>query len=88
MGSCLSCSGLSPNIRKLAIEIFQEMDTDGSKSIDVNETLKFWHDNFAKINTRAMFDAVDKDKNGKIDLKEWVSFWSEVRKSGHSEEDI
>ena len=81
-------SGLSPELRKLAISIFQEMDTDGNKCIDVNETLKFWHDNYAKINTRAMFEAVDMDKNDKIDLKEWVLFWTKVKKSGHSEEDI
>ena len=64
------------------------MDTDGNNCIDVNETLRFWHDNYAKINTRAMFEAVDMDKNGKIDLKEWISFWAKVKKSGHSEEDI
>ncbi|OMJ86063.1 hypothetical protein SteCoe_12499 [Stentor coeruleus] len=88
MGSCIPKQGLSPDIKKLAVDIFKEMDTDRNKCIDVNETLKFWHDNYAKINTRAMFDAVDMDKNQKIDEKEWIAFWARVKKSGHSEEDI
>lgn len=88
MGACLPMNGLSPELKKLAIEIFSEMDTDGNKCIDINETLKFWHDNYAKINTRAMFEAVDLDKNDKIDLDEWVKFWVKVKKSGHTEEDI
>jgi Ca2+-binding EF-hand superfamily protein len=88
MGSCVPSRGLSPEAKALAVQIFNEMDTDGNKCIDVNETLKFWHQNFAKINTKAMFEAVDMDKNQKIDLKEWIHFWTRVKKSGHSEEDI
>ena len=88
MGGCIPNSSLTPEVKQLAIDIFKEIDTDGNKTIDVNETLKFWHDNFAKVNTRAMFNAVDLDKNGKIDLEEWVSFWIAVKKSGHSDEDI
>lgn len=88
MGGCLPVSRLSPELKTLAVSIFQEMDTDGNKCIDLNETLKFWHDNYAKINARAMFEAVDLDKNDKIDLKEWIMFWTKVKRSGHSEEDI
>ena len=88
MGSCIPNSGLSQKAKKLAIDVFNEMDTDGNKCIDISETLKFWKDNFAKINTQAMFGAVDEDKNQKIDIKEWVSFWVKVKKSGHNEEDI
>lgn len=81
-------NGLSPSVKKLAVEIFQEMDTDGNKCIDMNETLKFWGNHFAKISSQAMFNAVDIDRNQKIDLKEWIKFWEKVKKSGHSEEDI
>lgn len=81
-------SGLTPEIKALAVEVFKGIDTDGNNSIDVKETLKYWRDNFAKINTRAMFEAVDMDKNEKIDLDEWISFWIRVKKSGHSEDDI
>ncbi|OMJ94046.1 hypothetical protein SteCoe_2816 [Stentor coeruleus] len=88
MGSCISEQGLSSKTKKLAIEIFREIDTDGNKCIDINETIKFWHDNFAKVNSRAIFEAVDIDKNDKIDEKEWISFWTRVKKSGHLEEDI
>lgn len=88
MGSCVTKQGLSPRVKKLVVDIFREIDTDGSKCIDMHETLKFWHDNFAKINTRAIFEAVDIDKNEKIDEKEWIAFWTKVKKSGHSDEDI
>ena len=88
MGTCLPKPGLSPELKKLTTEIFKEIDSDGNDCIDVHETLKFWHNNFAKVNTRAMFEAVDMDKNDKIDLKEWIEFWVRVKKSGHSEDDI
>jgi Ca2+-binding EF-hand superfamily protein len=88
MGSCVPKSSLSPEIKKLAVDVFKEMDTDGNKCIDINETLKFWKNNYAKINTQAMFGAVDEDKNQQIDLNEWIHFWTKVKKTGHSEEDI
>jgi len=81
-------SGLSPNIKKLAVEIFKEIDTDGNKCIDINETMKFWGNHFAKISSQAMFNAVDINNNQQIDIKEWIKFWEKVKKSGHSEEDI
>ena len=88
MGVCISTRGLSPETKHHAIQIFKEMDSDGNKCIDMQETLKFWHDNFAKINARAMFEAVDKDKNEKIDMDEWINFWERVKKSGQSEDNI
>ena len=44
--------------------------------------------NFAKVNTREMFNAVDTDNNGKIDLREWIIFWNDVKRAGHSNEEI
>ena len=35
-------SKLSPQAAKIAQEIFNMMDVDGSGSIDKQETLKFW----------------------------------------------
>ena len=35
----------------------------------------FRKSNFAKINTKALFEAVDKDKNGAIEYDEWMAFW-------------
>lgn len=81
-------SGLSSKVKKLAVEVFNEIDTDGNKCIDINEALKFWKDNFAKISTQAMFGAVDEDKNQKIDQQEWVRFWTKVKKTGHSDDEI
>lgn len=43
---------------------------------------------FAKLNTDQLFAAVDKDGNGKIELSEWIEFWTNVKKAGHSEEEI
>ena len=88
MGSCVPKSSLTADLKKLVVEVFKEMDTDGNKCIDINETLKFWKDNYAKINTQAMFGAVDEDKNQKIDLNEWIKFWIKVKKTGNSDEDI
>ena len=44
--------------------------------------------NFAKVNTREMFNSVDSDGNGKIDLEEWVEFWGNVKKAGHPDDEI
>ena len=44
--------------------------------------------NFAKLNTEALFKAVDADGNGRISEDEWLYFWSEVKASGHSDEEI
>ena len=44
--------------------------------------------NFAKVNTKALFDAVDIDRNGAIEYEEWISFWETVKKAGYGEKDI
>eukprot|EP01016_Furgasonia_blochmanni_P043033 TRINITY_DN578_c0_g1_i11.p3 TRINITY_DN578_c0_g1~~TRINITY_DN578_c0_g1_i11.p3 ORF type:complete len:116 (-),score=17.85 TRINITY_DN578_c0_g1_i11:367-714(-) len=64
------------------------IDINDSKTIDKEETLKFWKSNFAKLNTEALFKAVDIDKNGNISEDEWVAFWEVVKKSGHTEKEI
>ena len=38
------------------------IDIDDSKTIDREETLKFWSKGFAKINSKVLFDQVDKNK--------------------------
>ena len=81
--------------------VFKKIDTDGSKTIDKAETLKFWYSlkrasklfanrksNFAKLNTNELFKAVDADNNGTISESEWLEFWYEVKRSGHSEAEI
>lgn len=52
---------------------------DGNKSIDKEETLKFWKSNFAKINTDELFKNVDIDNNGEISESEWIKFWSAIK---------
>jgi hypothetical protein len=42
-------------------KIFSEIDTDGSLTIDHEETIKWWDKNFARINTEKMFSDVDTD---------------------------
>lgn len=38
-------SKLSPEMHDRVLKVFRQIDTDGSKSIDKAETLKFWYCN-------------------------------------------
>lgn len=64
------------------------IDVDGSKTIDREETLKFWSKNFPKLNSNELFDQVDKNNDGSIQVNEWVEFWAIVLNSGHTEDEI
>jgi len=64
------------------------IDVDGSKTIDKEETLKFWSKNFPKLNSNELFDQVDKNNDGSIQLNEWIEFWTIVLNSGHTEEEL
>ena len=88
MGCCAFKPGLSPELTVKVITLFKEIDTDNSDTIDLKETLAFWKDNFARINSQEIFKTLDKDNDKKIDLKEWIEFWVEVKKKGHTEEEI
>lgn len=70
------------------MHLFNLIDTDGSKTIDREETLKFWAKNFPKLNSNELFDQVDKNNDGAIQLEEWIEFWSIVLNSGYSEEEV
>jgi Ca2+-binding EF-hand superfamily protein len=64
------------------------IDTDDSKTIDKDETLKFWSKNFPKLNSQELFSQVDKNNDGSIQLNEWVEFWTIVLNSGHDVDEI
>ena len=68
--------------------LFRKIDIDDSKTIDRDETLKFWSSNFAKINSTVLFDQVDTNNDGSIQYEEWIDFWRIVYDSGYSEEEI
>lgn len=70
------------------MKLFQLIDVDGSKTIDREETLKFWSQNFPKLNSNELFNQVDKNNDGSIQLSEWIEFWTIVLNSGHSEDEI
>ena len=70
------------------LKLFELIDTDKSKTIDKDETLKFWSKNFPKLNSNELFDQVDKNNDGAIQLEEWIEFWTIVMNSGYSEEEI
>ena len=69
-------------------KLFKLIDIDDSKTIDRDETLKFWSSNFAKINSTVLFDQVDTNGDGSIQYDEWIDFWRIVYDSGYSEEEI
>ena len=77
-------SKLEEKVRKL----FSMIDVDDSKTIDREETLKFWSKGFAKINSKVLFEQVDKNNDGTIQLDEWLEFWRVVYESGYEEEEV
>ena len=79
---------LPPKLKEKVDALFRLIDIDDSKTIDRDETLKFWSSNFAKINSGVLFDQVDKNNDGSIQYDEWVEFWRVVYDSGYSEEEI
>ena len=68
--------------------LFSKIDVDDSKTIDREETLKFWSKGFAKINSKMLFEQVDKNNDGTIQLEEWLEFWRVVYESGYDAEEI
>lgn len=70
------------------LAVFKKMDVDNSKEIDRNETIKYWKNNFAKLNTNELFRSVDADGNGAITQDEWVKFWVAVKKAGYSDAEV
>jgi Ca2+-binding EF-hand superfamily protein len=79
---------LSSQTHAKALEIFRQIDVDGSKTIDKNETIVWWNQNFAKVNTSALFETVDINNDGEISEEEWIAFWEAVKGSGRTEEEI
>ena len=79
---------MTPKIHEKADKLFKLIDIDDSKTIDRDETLKFWASNFAKINSRVLFDQVDTNNDGSIQYEEWLEFWKIVYDSGYSEDEI
>ena len=69
-------------------KLFSLIDVDDSKTIDKEETLKFWSKGFAKINSKNLFDQVDINSDGTIQYEEWVEFWTVVANSGYTDEEI
>ena len=79
---------LPPKLFEKVDQLFKLIDIDDSKTIDREETLKFWSSNFAKINSTVLFDQVDTNGDGEIQYNEWIDFWRIVYDSGYSEEEI
>ena len=79
---------LPSRLKEKVDKLFRLIDIDDSKTIDRDETLKFWSSNFAKINSSVLFDQVDENNDGSIQYEEWVEFWTIVYDSGYSEDEI
>ena len=79
---------MPPKLEEKVRRLFSMIDVDDSKTIDREETLKFWSKGFAKINSKVLFEQVDKNNDGAIQLEEWLEFWRVVYESGYDEEEI
>ena len=79
---------LPPKLFEKVDTLFKKIDIDDSKTIDREETLKFWSSNFAKINSTVLFDQVDTNNDGSIQYDEWIEFWKIVYDSGYSVDEI
>ncbi len=79
---------LPEDVLKKALKLFSLIDIDGSKTIDKEETLKFWSSSFARLNSNELFSQVDKNNDGTIQLEEWIEFWTSVYNSGYSQKEI
>ena len=79
---------MPPKLEEKVIKLFSLIDVDDSKTIDREETLKFWSKGFAKLNSTVLFEQVDKNNDGTIQFEEWLEFWRLVYESGYSEEEI
>ena len=79
---------LPPKLFEKVDTLFKKIDIDNSKTIDREETLKFWSSNFAKINSTVLFDQVDTNNDGSIQYDEWIEFWKIVYDSGYSVDEI
>lgn len=76
------------NLKVQVLKLFSLIDVDGSKTIEREETLRFWSSSYAKLNTQELFDSVDKNNDGSIQIEEWIEFWTGVYMSGYKEEEI
>ena len=88
MGNKNTKSDMPSDLRSKCLELFRKIDVDGSKSIDKEETLKFWGTKFAQLNSQELFSSVDKNDDGSIQEEEWMEFWYNVWKAGHNKDDI
>lgn len=88
MGNKSNKKEMPSDLKDKVLLLFSKIDIDGSKTIDFEETLKFWGKNFPKLNSKELFQSVDKNNDGSIQEDEWVEFWYNVYKSGHSKEEI
>ena len=75
-------------LKKKVLHLFELIDTDGSNTIDREETLKFWSKNFPKLNSNELFEQVDENGDGAIQLEEWLEFWAIVLRSGYSVDEV
>ena len=74
---------MPPKLEEKVTKLFKLIDVDDSKTIDREETLKFWSKGFAKINSGVLFEQVDKNNDGTIQFEEWMEFWRVVYEFGY-----
>jgi hypothetical protein len=79
---------LSTKIEKKVLDLFNQLDADGSGVITKDEALKFFKNSFGTVSANAMFNEVDYDHDEGIQQAEFISFWLQVKQSGYSDRDL
>jgi len=60
-------------------EVFNIFDVDGSMTIEKEEAVKHWKNNFGKISAMEFFNSVDYNHDGYIQYEEFLDFWRIVK---------
>ena len=81
-------NSLSSNLKEKINRLFIIIDKDGDRTLDREETKKFWNAHFPKINTFEMFLDIDENEDNLISYDEWICYWIKLINEGHEYKEI
>ena len=79
---------IRPEVQEALKQFFEKLDQNHDGTVTKEEAIAFWGKNFAKVNTKSMFNEVDEDGNEEISWDEFLEFWKNVVGSGYDQDDI